>query len=107
MATDTLIPHHSWYEIVSEQTPDMNCIVKELHFVNAIFNVLWDSFHFPIGIDFLKSVNFHHKDLTADNDSEPSVRTHIWWIVLWKSSILVTTYIMYDDMGIAFISLLE
>ena len=31
---------------------------KELHFIHDMHNVRWDSFHFLIGIDSFKSVNF-------------------------------------------------
>ena len=41
-------------QILSEQTPDVNYIVKELHFIHDINNVRWDSFQFLIGIDSLK-----------------------------------------------------
>ena len=49
---------HCQRDMMSEQTPDMNCIVKELHFIHDIHNLRWDSFHFLIGTDSLKSVNF-------------------------------------------------
>ncbi len=86
--------YHGWLRLVfplqnSPSPPlseyDVNFIVKELHFIHDIHNVQWDSFHFLIGVDSLKSVHFlltirlwqSCKDLTAANGSDPGVLRHV------------------------------